>query len=480
MVVKNLLPRLSQDFLKILNDEEYYDITIEVGNEDCTRVFRAHKVILYYRSPYLQRILSTDKKKNDGTLAHIKLPNILPEIFQIILSYLYGGKLSLDEYDTSDVMKILDAASELNLQELFTYLQSFLIRNKTNWMEQNFNLIYQMSFENDSFAEFKNYCNDLITKEPNKIFETTNFSSISENLLVTIIQSDNLQMNEIQIWEHVLNWGLAKNPELPSDPATYSKQNFKTLKNTLQHCIPLIEFHNLSSREFVDKVLPYEKVFPKDIYRDLIKSFLNLLNPDSRPNGSSDRPRPCNIRESEKIVGSRIITQQHVELISKWIDRLEITDQLIPSYEFKLLFSGSRDGLDRDKFHEICDNKLRTVTIVKVKGSNEILGGYNPLEWKSNGNYGITKDSFIFSFNSNRINNYILSRIMNKNNAIKNHFYYGPSFGENDLVIWSSSFGNYCKRSSYLKPIRQTKNKFDVEECEVFQIIHNEPIDSNN
>ena len=39
-------------------------------------------VILYYCSPYLKRILSTNKKKNDGTLAHIKLPNILPENFQ--------------------------------------------------------------------------------------------------------------------------------------------------------------------------------------------------------------------------------------------------------------------------------------------------------------------------------------------------------------------------------------------------------------
>ena len=32
-------------------------------------------VILNYRSPYLRRILSTNKKKKDeGTLAHIKLP----------------------------------------------------------------------------------------------------------------------------------------------------------------------------------------------------------------------------------------------------------------------------------------------------------------------------------------------------------------------------------------------------------------------
>jgi hypothetical protein len=42
-------------------------------------------VILHYRSSYLRRILSTNKKKNDGTLVHIKLPNILPETFDIIL-----------------------------------------------------------------------------------------------------------------------------------------------------------------------------------------------------------------------------------------------------------------------------------------------------------------------------------------------------------------------------------------------------------
>ena len=79
------LSKLSQNYLKILDDNEYYDITIEVGNDPYVKVFRAHMVILYYRSPYLKRILSTNKKKNDEILAHIKLPEILPEIFQIIL-----------------------------------------------------------------------------------------------------------------------------------------------------------------------------------------------------------------------------------------------------------------------------------------------------------------------------------------------------------------------------------------------------------
>ena len=85
MVNNDLLPKLSQNLLEILADNEYYDITIEVGNDPHVKIFRAHMVILYYRSPYLQRILSMNKKKNDGTLVHIKLPNILPENFQIIL-----------------------------------------------------------------------------------------------------------------------------------------------------------------------------------------------------------------------------------------------------------------------------------------------------------------------------------------------------------------------------------------------------------
>ena len=73
-------------FIRILNeDNEYYDIIIEVGNDPNVKIFRAHMVILNYRSSYLKRILSTNKKKNDETLVHIKLPNISPEIFQIIL-----------------------------------------------------------------------------------------------------------------------------------------------------------------------------------------------------------------------------------------------------------------------------------------------------------------------------------------------------------------------------------------------------------
>ena len=67
-MVDELLTELSQNLLEILDDEEYYDITIEVGNDPYVKIFRAHIVILNYR---LRRI---------GTLAHIKF---LPENFML-------------------------------------------------------------------------------------------------------------------------------------------------------------------------------------------------------------------------------------------------------------------------------------------------------------------------------------------------------------------------------------------------------------
>jgi hypothetical protein len=76
---------LSQNYIEILEDDKYYDITIEVGEDPNVKIFRAHMIVLYYRSPFLRRTLASNKKNDDGVLSHIKLSNIPPDIFQIIL-----------------------------------------------------------------------------------------------------------------------------------------------------------------------------------------------------------------------------------------------------------------------------------------------------------------------------------------------------------------------------------------------------------
>src|SRR5205823_3208141 len=85
---------------------------------------------------------------------------------------------------------------------------------------------------------------------------------------------------------HVLKWGLAQNPELPSDPTKFSKDDFNALKDTLEKFIPFIKFYNLSSKEFLDMVLPYKKILPKELNKDLIKYFLDSNNNNNKSDGS--------------------------------------------------------------------------------------------------------------------------------------------------------------------------------------------------
>ncbi|GBC40732.2 BTB/POZ protein [Rhizophagus irregularis DAOM 181602=DAOM 197198] len=89
---KQFFSKLSQNYIEVLEDNEYYDITIEV------------------------------------------------EIFQIILKYIYGGIITLNEKEPLEILRVLVAADQLYLQEIVDYLQEYLINNDYEWMEQHFGL----------------------------------------------------------------------------------------------------------------------------------------------------------------------------------------------------------------------------------------------------------------------------------------------------------------------------------------------------
>ncbi|RIB21000.1 hypothetical protein C2G38_2079435, partial [Gigaspora rosea] len=134
--------------------------------------------------------------------------------------------------------------------------------------------------------------------------------------------------------------GIAQNPGLPSDSENWTHENFLALKTTLQNCLPHIRYFQMSG---------------DDIF-----------------NNTTRNTEPF----------STVINEAHAAEIASWVDKKENTYSLtnIP-YEFKLLLRGTRDGFTADSFWKLRDKQRQLIVVMKVKGTDEILGGYNPIGW---------------------------------------------------------------------------------------------------
>ncbi|RHZ89579.1 hypothetical protein Glove_13g225 [Diversispora epigaea] len=429
MILK-FFDKLSQNFIELLNDKDDYNVIIEIENEK--KSFTAHSNILKHRSPYFRKELENiqTNENNVKTIFIKSKSSVSAQIFDAILKYIYGGIVNLENVETRFIFDLMLATNEFELDELTNNLETHLIDTKASWLKTYFSFIYRTIFNENNFKKLENYCNDIIAKHPSLIFENPDFTSLPESALVSLLKRDDLQMEEVKIWDYVIKWGISQNPTLPTNLKEWSKENFLLLKTTLLQCLPLIRYFHISNTELFDKIIPYKKILDKQLCKDIIQ---HLADPDrpfksiilpARSTVITELPPPA---EEPKESFSTIISEEHAAEISSWIDRkifrmFNYSTENIP-YKFELILSGTRDGFAPQTFWNICHGHANTIVVVKVKGTDEILGGYNPLAWDNtyNGYWGIwkeTKDSFIFSLKNGNIQNSIFSRVKTPEEAI--------------------------------------------------------------
>src|SRR5581483_8389386 len=155
-----------------------------------------------------------------------------------------------------------------------------------------------------------------------------------------------------------------------------------------------------------------------------------------------------------------LIKSEHISIFSSWIDKKDSShyNKKNISYKFNLLYRASRDGNTAAAFHQKCNNKGATVVVAKVKNSEKIIGGYNPLFWDSSNTYKSTNDSFIFSFTDG--NNFQSAKVGYCNNnqcAVHCYSSYGPTFGSgHDLICYDN--GRWAGNSSSYPKVDDIQN----------------------
>ena len=153
---------------------------------------------------------------------------------------------------------------------------------------------------------------------------------------------------------------------------------------------------------------------------------------------------------------------------------------------FRLIYRATEDGFNSHDFHKKCDYVANTLTIVKVKDSHYIFGGYTQVPWDSSNQFRCDNNAFIFSL-INGQNKPIRINVEFDHSAIYCGASSGPSFGSGcDFEIVTNSNVNersYSKLcGSYKHPecsfnsnkansFLAGKLEFGTEEIEVYALV---------
>ncbi|CAG8493831.1 7811_t:CDS:2, partial [Scutellospora calospora] len=335
---------LSQDLSQLLDNADDYNVSIQVGEGSSIKEFRAHSNILMARSPYFKRALSSDwVVKKDNNIIFNK-PNVSPMVFAMMLKYIYTGILDLDKQSGPDILGLLVASDELLLDELIVHCQEHLIEEKANWLRLNFVQVLQTVIKLKSCKKLQDHCLKTICQDPQPFFSSKIFSSLDRDILYGLLEREDLEIDEIEVWEHLIKWGIAQNvnsndAKMPSDVNKWTDKHFIALKKSVEQFIPLIRLFEISSKDFYYKVRPYKKILPQNIYEDLMSHYLADTEPKTITNLAP--------RMGHWQIDSVIIKPKHAVIIANWINRVD------GKLENKILPERSRSSLSIETVAEV-------------------------------------------------------------------------------------------------------------------------------
>src|SRR5947199_8174225 len=283
---------------------------------------------------------------------------------------MYNGVVNVNNLDASEILELLEACDELKFNELVEDLQNHLLIEHKEWIYQNLNYFYKISSKHQTFNLLQGYCNELIDNNPELLLNSSDMVSIEKSMLITILKKDDLELDEINIWDCVIQWGIGQNKELEKDISDWNEKDFKILKDILEDIIPLIRFNEIKSKDFSRKITPFQRIFDKELYKEILDCCLN-----------DEWQQPRLLPQKGPRIAKGLLNYKMKMLISNWIDeKNDGLDNLHSlSYNYELIFHGSQEEFSRSIFEKKCFNIKQTIVIMKLKETGELIGGYNPI-----------------------------------------------------------------------------------------------------
>jgi hypothetical protein len=166
------------------------DIVFEVGGEEQLKndaesmilvTFPAHRVIVENCSSIFPDLCESH---NNSAISHIQINYVKPDVFHLLLGYIYGLKISDDDMK-SHTREIIDAAYKYKVVNLKLEAEAYFVQTTTFTMENVMELLLYAELK--KCALLKEAAMDYIVKNKADIIKQLSFTDDSGSLLYDVL-----------------------------------------------------------------------------------------------------------------------------------------------------------------------------------------------------------------------------------------------------------------------------------------------------
>ena len=400
---------------KIENEINKINQSYDTVNNDISNTYKIKHEKLVKEENALK-----EKLQNEVTKIKEKLENFLLECNQTIkiCERIYKGIKNLENENEKNMIKILSYVSKINKndKEMNILLQQLIISENIKFDKE----------KND--IEFENYIISGVLPSPSNI-EIKDITSGSFKILWKI------ELNNLRIKQDEIKYIIEIRKENEKFNQVYEGNSTDYLINDLS------DDTNYEIR--------------------ICTLYNNIKSPWSQIQKIKTKPI-IYFDNNSLIIGDN---KDDINYLKNWINQNK-------EIKGELLYRLSRDGSSYQTFHQNCDDKGPTLTLIKDENDMK-TGGYTPLSWDSKTEWKKDNDTFIFNLTNKKK---FPKPSKNNSDSIYCLNSYGPWFdnfgfeGNYNMKTCKFQTGSAFLNANEIIPNENTFKYFNVKEVEVYKI----------
>ncbi|CAG7724587.1 unnamed protein product [Allacma fusca] len=434
------VPRLLKDLSALLDDVNSADLVFFVGAKEIP--MRCHSIILRSRCTAFR--------------GETRFPDVTPDVFKILLGYIYTGKFNVDHNNLFDLFSV---AGEFGVEDLVGTCEEILCGS----LDPNnvFNLLNAALVAKQTGKKYMDgildRCISFVGENASEVLQSSGFLTISQNCLAALVNADNLCLEEEEVWRCVLRWAQYQ-ANVETHVSCWSESEKLKVAKYLTPVISHVRLLLIDSRVFAEEVEPTGCV-PMALSLDRYR-FAAL------PHQFHDTDPRLTPRNSPRLFqSSSIINNERIMLGRKLNEWYGSSKQ----QSWRCIYRASLHGYEADSFHNHCDGIAPTYVVALIQNTKWICGGFSDVAWSRSKTprYATSTKAFLFCFDGNSSS----SRAEPvKFNVVKKHFALchdsnsGPIFGAGADLYISSNCNNNSDSYSNLPHSYESENGTDPPE----------------